>query len=633
MIPAYESQASRRRRLHRKHGRGTESGFRLPHVAAAARWTGMRMDASVEGVEKPAESAPRAGGNPAHDNFREEREELERVLSDPEISRSQSLVRFLSFICNKYFEGQTEDIREYTIAVEALGRKESSFDSHIDPIVRVTARSLRKKLWKLYKTDGQNHPLQIVLPLGHYIPQFVRPSAPGAHLPPDEAALEAEEDAEALTGAHPAHAGFFAARRGLVVQVALVVLIVPSVFFAGYLLGRHTERPAQPATQSFKWGDPIWSDEFDGAAEQAPNPAKWAYDTGSSDEWGNRGWGDHEVETYCAQAGVNPHGCDPHRPSAFLDGSGHLVLRAERTADGDWTSARLTTRGLKDFQYGRIEARMRLPVGTGLWPSFWMLGSNYRTTAWPASGSATIVENASLTQRTNGIGPNMIRATLHGPRYYGGNGLWRDYKLPNGARVDDGNFHTYGIIWSPGMMQFYVDDPANIFFVQDAEDLPEGGQWVFDHPFFLVMNLAVGGDWPGNPDATTPNPAEMLVDYVRAYKIPPVPAPAIQWQPVDVKAGSSVASVITLRARDYSGRVHLACSIEPATASCALASSIVDLSDTLSQDDSLTISTDFFSDKGRVVAPPGRYKMTITATTISGDRSLLSVPFEVRAAE
>jgi beta-glucanase (GH16 family) len=178
-----------------------------------------------------------------------------------------------------------------------------------------------------------------------------------------------------------------------------------------------------------------------------------------------------------------------------------------------------------------------------------------------------------------------------------------------------------------------VDDPANIFFVQDAEDLPEGGQWVFDHPFFLVMNLAVGGDWPGNPDATTPNPAEMLVDYVRVYKIPPVPAPAIQWQPVDVKAGSSVASVITLRARDYSGRVHLACSIEPAAASCALASSIVDLSDTLSQDDSLTISTNFFSDKGRVTAPPGRYKMTITATTISGDRSLLSVPFEVRAAE
>jgi beta-glucanase (GH16 family) len=601
----------------------------------------MPLDASIEKLEKSAESVPRAHG--ANGAFREEREELERILNDPEISRSQSLVRFLSFICNKYFEGQTDDIREYTIAVEALGRKESSFDSHIDPIVRVTARSLRKKLWKIYSTEGRNHSLQIVLPLGHYVPQFVRPNAPGAHVaPPDEATIdptEAEEEAgtdEGATqaGAQPeARAGFFAARRRLLLESALVLFVVPVIFLAGYFWGRKTERPVQPAEQSFKWGDPVWSDEFNGAQGQAPDPAHWTYDTGSHNEFGNQGWGDHEVETYCASVGTNPRGCDPRRPNAFLDGAGHLVLRAERNADGDWTSARLTTRGLKDFQYGRIEARMKLPVGTGLWPSFWMLGSNFLTTGWPASGSFTIVENVALTERTNGIGPTRIRATLHGPRYYGGNGPWRDFQFPNGARVDDGNFHTYGIIWSPGMMQFYVDDPANIFFVQNASDLPEGGQWVFDHPFFLVMNLAVGGDWPGNPDASTPNPAEMLVDYVRVYKIPPVPAPAIQWQPVDVKEGASVASVITLHAREYAGRVHVGCSIEPATAACSLASSVVDLSDTLSQDDSLTISTNFFSDKGRVVAPPGRYKMTVTATTISGDRSQLSVPFEVRAAE
>jgi beta-glucanase (GH16 family) len=601
----------------------------------------MPLDASIEKLEKPAESVPRAHG--ANGLFREEREELERVLSDPEISRSQSLVRFLSFICNKYFEGQTDDIREYTIAVEALGRKESSFDSHIDPIVRVTARSLRKKLWKIYSTEGRNHPLQIVLPLGHYVPQFVRPNAPGAHVaPPDEAtidATEADEEAGTDEGAMQAgaqaeaRAGFFAAHRRLLLESALVLFVVPVIFLAGYFFGRKTERPVQPTEQSFKWGDPVWNDEFNGAQGQAPDPSHWTFDTGSHNEFGNQGWGDHEVETYCAPVGTNPRGCDPHRPNAFLDGAGHLVLRAERNSSGDWTSARLTTRGLKDFQYGRIEARMKLPVGTGLWPSFWMLGSNFLTTGWPASGSFTIVENVALTERTNGIGPTRIRATLHGPRYYGGNGPWRDFQFPNGARVDDGNFHTYGIIWSPGMMQFYVDDPANIFFVQNASDLPEGGQWVFDHPFFLVMNLAVGGDWPGNPDASTPNPAEMLVDYVRVYKIPPVPAPAIQWQPVDVKAGASVASVITLHAHEYAGRVHVGCSIEPATAACSLASSVVDLSDTLSQDDSLTISTDFFSDKGRVVAPPGRYKITITATTISGDHSQLSVPFEVRAAE
>jgi beta-glucanase (GH16 family) len=308
-------------------------------------------------------------------------------------------------------------------------------------------------------------------------------------------------------------------------------------------------------------------------------------------------------------------------------------LRAERKPDGTWTSARITTRGLKEFQYGRIEARMKLPVGTGLWPAFWMLGSNYLTTGWPASGSVTIVENVSLTPRSNGLGPTIVRSTLHGPRYFGANGLWHDFKLPDGGRVDDGNFHTYGIIWSPGMIQFYVDDPANIFFVRDANDLPEGGEWVFDHPFFLVMNLAVGGDWPGNPDATTQSPADFVVDYIRVYKIPTVAAPAIQWQPVEVNAGSSVASVITLHAQDYSGRVHLSCSVEPATAACALAASVVDLSSTLSQDDSLTISTNLFTENGRVVAPAGRYKMTITAATISGDRSQLTVPFEVKGSE
>jgi beta-glucanase (GH16 family) len=600
----------------------------------------MQRGTSWEGLEKTEiPASPETPESPVPPEFREEREELDRVLNHPEIARSASLVRFLSFICNKYFEGQADEIREYSIAVEALGRKETNFDSHVDPIVRVTARSLRKKLLRLYKTDWQHHPLQIVLPLGHYVPEFVRPNAatlaetPPSDSVPDAAGTESASVTRPTERVHasPSRAKRFFSRSAMV-KYAIGVLLVAGVFLSGYFWGLRTTRPDVPDTQSFKWGDPVWSDEFDGPAQSLPDPAKWTYDTGSHDEFGNQGWGDHEVETYCSPRGVNPRECDPKRPNVFLDGNGHLVVRAERGADNIWTSARLTTRGLKDFQYGRIEARMRIPVGTGLWPSFWILGSNYLTTGWPASGSATIVENVSLTQRTNGIGPNMIRATLHGPRYYGGNGLWHDFKFPDGARVDDGNFHTYGIIWSPGMIQFYVDDPANIFYTQDASDLPEGGEWVFDHPFFLVMNLAVGGDWPGNPDSTTPTPSDLIVDYVRVYKMPQVSAPAIQWQPVEVKAGSSVASVISLRARNYSGKVHLSCSIEPAAAACALATSVVDFSSTLAQDDSLTISTDFFSDNGKVVAPPGRYKMTIKATTISGDHSQLTVPFEIKGA-
>jgi beta-glucanase (GH16 family) len=603
----------------------------------------MQLGESWEGLESREVSVPPEPEStpPAPENFHEEREELKRVLSHPEFSRSANLVRFLSYICNKYFDGQTDDIREYSIAVEALGRRESNFDSHIDPIVRVTARSLRKKLRELYKTDWKDHPLQIVLPLGHYVPQFLQRDI--AAQMAEDTSLDVAENENSLGGAqssadpatesNAAHRGILGVRRSTILRLALGLAAAAGVFIAGYFWGTHTTRPEQPATQSFQWGEPVWSDEFNGAAQQLPDPAKWTYDIGSHDELGNQGWGNGETETYCSPRGANPSGCDPHHPNAFLDGNGHLVLRAERKPDGTWTSARITTRGLKEFQYGRIEARMKLPVGTGLWPAFWMLGSNYLTTGWPASGSVTIVENVSLTPRSNGLGPTIVRSTLHGPRYFGANGLWHDFKLPDGGRVDDGNFHTYGIIWSPGMIQFYVDDPANIFFVRDANDLPEGGEWVFDHPFFLVMNLAVGGDWPGNPDATTQSPADFVVDYIRVYKIPTVAAPAIQWQPVEVNAGSSVASVITLHAQDYSGRVHLSCSVEPATAACALAASVVDLSSTLSQDDSLTISTNLFTENGRVVAPAGRYKMTITAATISGDRSQLTVPFEVKGSE
>jgi beta-glucanase (GH16 family) len=580
-------------------------------------------------------------------NFEQEREELERVINDPVISRSASLVRFLSFICNKHFEGKAGEIRENMIAVEALGRKESNFDSQDDPIVRVTARALRKKLGEYYENEGKDHPLQIVLPLGHYVPQFIRRTdqSAGSGISADlalagqpQAEVENPDDNRTI----PALSEEVSGNEQHLTRVrtparfnwktvwlpAAIALSLSAVFLVGFLLGRRTDEHSGFNTEPFKWGDPVWSDEFDGAAKQLPDPSKWTFDVGNQDGWGNQ-----ELEIYCSPDSGYTKECDPRRPNAFLDGSGHLVLRAERNPDGVWTSARITTRGLKNFQYGRIEARMKLPVGAGLWPAFWMIGTNFDAVGWPAAGSVDLVEDVSLSPGSNGRGPSMIRSTLHGPNYFKGSGLWHDVILSNGARVDESSFHTYGIIWSPGMIQFYVDDPANIFFVEDASEIPNGGEWVFDHPFYIFINLAVGGYWPGDPDATTPNPADMLVDYVRVYKTPAVPAPSIQWQPVQVKAGSAVASTISLRSHGGSGRVYLACSTEPATARCTLASSAVDFTNASSQEDTLTIATDFFTDRGRLVAPPGSYKLTITATSISGDRSQLTVPFEIKSGE
>ena len=607
----------------------------------------MHLDSSGEGWDKPGGLDCSEQNQSSFGDFAEEKKELEWVLSHPEISRSASLVRFLTFICNKYFAGESREIREQTIAVQALGRRESNFDSRIDPIVRVTARMLRKRLQNLYKSDGRDHNLQIELPLGHYVPEFVRPRTAG-RLAESTDTSEADsidpiEDLVPRSNIAPATPGQddwrrplrpfkqllrFAPNLGAAWMYPVLVLAVAAIFFAGFFLGQQANQPQRPAGQAVKWGDPIWSDEFDGAAQNVPDPSKWTYDPEDAGRFSNG-----ERAAFCSPLSAHLKECDPHHPNAFLDGGGHLVLRAQKRLGGVWTLARITTKGLKNFQFGRIEARMRLPVGTGLWPSFVLVGANKDAVGWPACGSVDIAENVSMVANSNGLGPTMIRSTLHGPRYFGANGLWHDFKLPNGARVDDGSFHTYGVIWSPGMVQFYVDDPSNIYAVHDVNDLPEGGAWVFDHPFFITMSLAAGGDWAGDPDAKTPNPADMLVDYVRIYKIPTVQAPSIELKPVDVKSGSSVASTIALRSSSYAGRVHLACSTDTPTAACSLATPVVNFSGTLTQEDTLTISTDSFTEKGRVVAPPGRYMVTITATTISGDRAQKTVPFEVRNGE
>ncbi|MFL6278085.1 MAG: family 16 glycosylhydrolase [Blastocatellia bacterium] len=239
-----------------------------------------------------------------------------------------------------------------------------------------------------------------------------------------------------------------------------------------------------------------WADEFDGAAGSTPDQSKWNYDVGGN------GWGNNELETYTRRT-----------DNAFLDGNGHLIIKVIKETltgpDGirrDYTSARLLTKGKFTQRYGRLEARIQLPFGQGIWPAFWMLGDNIDSVGWPTSGEIDIMESV-------GREPAINHGTLHGPGYSGGAGLSGLYTLPAGQKFAD-DFHTFAIEWEPTAIRFYVD--GNLYETKTTADAP-GKPWVFDHPFFMLLNVAVGGSFPGNPDATTTFPQTMIVDYVRVY--------------------------------------------------------------------------------------------------------------------
>jgi beta-glucanase (GH16 family) len=218
-------------------------------------------------------------------------------------------------------------------------------------------------------------------------------------------------------------------------------------------------------------------------------------------ETGGGGWGNNELESYTNRA-QNVHVQD-----------GNLVISAKKEsykgADGimrQYTSARLKTLGLFEQRYGRFEARIRIPRGQGIWPAFWMLGNNIGTVDWPGCGEIDIMENI-------GKEPDKMHGTIHGPGYSGSEGLGGTYTLPSGKFAD--NFHIFAVEWEPSAIRFYVD--GNLYETRTPADLPTGKTWVFDHPFFILLNVAVGGGWPGNPDRTTVFPQRMLVDYVKVY--------------------------------------------------------------------------------------------------------------------
>lgn len=235
----------------------------------------------------------------------------------------------------------------------------------------------------------------------------------------------------------------------------------------------------------------VWSDEFNGAANTPPDPSKWGYDLGGG------GFGNAELETYTNSP-----------DNASMDGNGNLVIHVLRPSAGTYTSARLKTQDKFSIAYGKIEARIKIPYGQGIWPAFWMLGANINKVGWPTSGEIDIMENV-------GKEPGTVHGTVHGPGYSGSNGIGQPYSLPAGQRFAD-DFHVYTVIWSPATVEFQVD--GNSYFKVTPASLPSGTKWVFNTPFFLLMNVAVGGYWPGYPDATTTFPQTMTIDYVRVYR-------------------------------------------------------------------------------------------------------------------
>jgi len=252
---------------------------------------------------------------------------------------------------------------------------------------------------------------------------------------------------------------------------------------------------ATPAhAQSPNW-QLSWSDEFNGPNGSPPDPTNWVLVTGG------QGFGNDELETYTS------------RPANIHQQDGNLVITAQKEdltgPDGiqrHYTSARINTQNHFTQKYGRFEARIQLPTGKGIWPAFWLLGDDHNTNHWPDCGEIDILETIGA--------PNTMYSTIHGPGYSGSKGPSTKYVLPTGQQVDNA-FHVYAVEWAPNDIKFFFDD--HLIVERTPADLPPNTKWVYDHPFYLLLNLAVGGNWPGNPDDSTIFPQQMLVDYVRVY--------------------------------------------------------------------------------------------------------------------
>ena len=255
--------------------------------------------------------------------------------------------------------------------------------------------------------------------------------------------------------------------------------------FAIALLGCETDDQQTVA----RFTELTLSEEFD--TDGQPNPSIWGYEIGT----GENGWGNQELQYYTDRS-----------DNVTVQNGVLLITAREESFEGSaYTSARLITKDKFEQRYGRFEARIRLPYGQGIWPAFWMLGADIDENPWPGAGEIDIMEY-------RGQEPTVLIGSMHGPGYSAGEAISKEYELTN-DRFDTG-FHIFGIEWGPEYVNFYVDD---VLYNQiTPEDVP--GPWVFNKPFYILMNVAVGGTFVGSPDEETVFPQTMLVDYVRVYK-------------------------------------------------------------------------------------------------------------------
>jgi beta-glucanase (GH16 family) len=247
----------------------------------------------------------------------------------------------------------------------------------------------------------------------------------------------------------------------------------------------------------------VWSDEFDGGAGSSADPGTWRAETGGS------GWGNRELQYYTDDAG-----------NAALDGAGNLAIVVRRAdpplarqsyGGCEYTSARLISKDRMSFRYGLVRARIKIPRARGIWPAFWMLGQDIGQSGWPRCGEIDVMEHF-------GTAPATVHGTVHGPGYSGRAGITASCNAGSSLGRD---FHVYSVSWEPGRIRWYVND--ELYHAVTPADLG-GKPWVFDHDFFLLINVAVGGTASVEPDSSVIFPQTMLIDYIRIYVPAATPA-------------------------------------------------------------------------------------------------------------